>query len=97
MSVSINQTVCHLKSMMSSVKDVVFPMYSEVRTESALSNIADRLAAVSSREIADAFIGKLPAIRDLIAADVEAVAHNDPAASDPREVVFCYPAVTARL
>lgn len=97
MSVSINQTVCHLKSMMSSVKDVVFPMYSEVRTESALSNIADRLAAVSSREIADAFIGKLPAIRDLIAADVEAVAHNDPAASDPREVVFCYPAVTAML
>ena len=97
MSVSINQTVGHLKSMMASVKDVVFPMYSEVRTESALSNIADRLAAVSSREIADAFIGRLPAIRELLAADVEAVAHNDPAASDPREVVFCYPAVTAML
>ena len=97
MSVSINQTVGHLKSMMSSVKDVVFPMYSEVRTESALSNIADRLAAVSSRGIADAFVGRLPAISALIAADVEAVAHNDPAASDPREVVFCYPAVTAML
>ena len=97
MSVSLNQTVGHLKSLMSSVKDVVFPMYSEVRTESALANIADRLAAVSSREIADAFIGKIPAIRELLAGDVEAVVHNDPAANDPREVVFCYPAVTAML
>lgn len=97
MSVSLNQTVGHLKSLMSSVKDVVFPMYSEVRTESALTNIADRLAAVSSREIADAFIGKIPAIRELLAGDVAAVVHNDPAANDPREVVFCYPAVTAML
>lgn len=97
MSVSLNQTVGHLKSLMSSVKDVVFPMYSEVRTESALANIADRLAAVSSRVIADAFIGKIPAIRELLAGDVEAVVHNDPAANDPREVVFCYPAVTAML
>jgi serine O-acetyltransferase len=97
MSVSLNQTIGHLKSLMTSVKDVVFPIYSEVRPESALSNISDRLSAVSSREVAEAFLERLPAIRDLLACDVEAVLHNDPAASDPREVVFCYPAVTAML
>lgn len=97
MSISLNQTIEHLKALMANVKDVVFPMYSEVRTENALANISDRLAAVSSREVAEAFVRRLPAIRELLAADVEAVAHNDPAASDLREVVFCYPAVTAML
>lgn len=97
MSISLNQTVEHLKSLMSSVKDVVFPDYSEVRTENALANIAARIEAVSPSGTADAFMKRLPVIKELLATDVEAIAHNDPAASDAREIIFCYPAVTAML
>ena len=97
MSISLNQTAEHLKSLMSSVKDVVFPDYSEVRTENALANIAARVEAVSPSGTADAFMERLPAIKELLATDVEAIALNDPAASDTREIVFCYPAVTAML
>ena len=97
MSISLNQTVEHLKSLMSSVKDVVFPDYSEVRTENALANIAARIEAVSPSGTADAFMKRLPAIKELLATDVEAIAHNDPAASDAQEIIFCYPAVTAML
>ena len=97
MNISLNQTVEHLKSLMASVKDYVFPDYSEVRTENAVSNIAGRIEAVSPPGTAAAFMERLPAIRELLATDVEAISHNDPAASDAREIIFCYPAVTAML
>ena len=97
MNISLNQTVEHLKSLMSSVKDVVFPDYSEVRTENALANISARVEAVSPPGVASAFMDRLPAIKELLATDVEAIEHNDPAASDVQEVIFCYPAVTAML
>ena len=97
MSISLNQTAEHLKSLMASVKDVVFPEYSEVRTENALANIRSRVEAVSDPGTAAAFMQRLPSVRDLLATDVEAIAHNDPAATDAREIVFCYPAVTAML
>ena len=71
MSISLNQTVEHLKSLMSSVKDVVFPDYSEVRTENALANIAARIEAVSPSGTADAFMKRLPAIKELLATDVD--------------------------
>ena len=45
MNISLNQTVEHLKSLMASVKDYVFPDYSEIRTENAASNIAGRIEA----------------------------------------------------
>ena len=97
MSISLNQTAEHLRSLMASVKDVVFPEYSEVRTENALANIRSRVEAVSDPGTAAAFMQRLPSVRDLLATDVEAIAHNDPAATDAREIVFCYPAVTAML
>ena len=97
MNISLNQTVEHLKSLMASVKDVVFPDYSEVRTENALANISARVEAVSPSGTADAFLKRLPAIKELLETDVEAISHNDPAASDKQEVIFCYPAVTAML
>ena len=78
MNISLNQTVEHLKSLMASVKDVVFPDYSEVRTENALANISARIEAVSPSGTADAFMERLPAIKDLLATDVEAIALNDP-------------------
>lgn len=97
MKISLNQTVEHLKSLMASVKDVVFPEYSEVRTENALSNIAYRVDAVSPAGTAAAFLERLPAVRELLATDVAAIAQNDPAATDAQEIIFCYPAVTAML
>ena len=39
------------------------------------------------------FIQQLPAIKQTLLTDVEAVTKNDPAASDYTEAVFCYPAI----
>ena len=70
MNISLNQTVEHLKSLMASVKDYVFPDYSEIRTENAASNIASRIEAVSQPGTAAAFMKRLPLIREMLAADV---------------------------
>lgn len=97
MSISLNQTEEHLKSLMASVKDYVFPDYSEVRTENAVSNIAARIESVSPTGTAAAFMERLPEIRRMLETDVEAISNNDPAATDVREIIFCYPAVKAML
>ena len=97
MSLSINQTVHHLKSLMAHVKDAVFPAYSDVGTEYALDGIRTELSAVTSREIAAAFMEQFPEVRRLILTDVEAIEENDPAVTGMKEIVFCYPAVTAML
>lgn len=47
------------------------------------------------REAALAFMSRLPAIRDLLAGDVQAAYEGDPAAHSPSEIIFCYPSVTA--
>ena len=56
------------------------------------SEIAD-----STSEIATAFIDSLPEIGRVLATDVEAVLHNDPAVTDPGEVILCYPLVKVML
>jgi len=43
------------------------------------------------------FIEKLPEIQELLYSDVEAVSHNDPAATSRIEIVTCYPAITVML
>ena len=97
MKVSLNQTIQHLKVLMARIKDVVFPLYSDVQTEDAVSEILSQLEMVTDPETARAFMGRLPEIQRLVVTDVEAVAHVDPAVTDFREIVFCYPAVTAML
>ena len=94
---TLNQTISHLKSLMASVKDVVFPLYSDVETEDAVGVIFSELEAVTSAGTAEAFLRELPEVKDLIVSDVEAVAENDPAVKGMQEIVFCYPAVTAML
>lgn len=47
--------------------------------------------------VADAFIGVLPEIREILLTDVDAMFVNDPAAVDRSEVIFCYPAFTGML
>jgi serine O-acetyltransferase len=52
-------------------------------------------ADVEAREIVMAFLERLPEVMDLIAADVEAAYHGDPAASCLEEIVLAYPGVKA--
>ena len=97
MSLSLNQTVGHLKVLMTRVKDAVFPEYSDAQETYVLRCIQTELEAVTDTETAAAFMERLPAVRALLATDVEAIAHNDPAVKSRQEIVFCYPAVTAML
>ena len=47
--------------------------------------------------IAADFIDSLSEIGRILATDVEAVLHNDPAVTDPGEVILCYPLVKVML
>lgn len=97
MPLSLNQTVGHLKVLMTRVKDAVFPEYSDTQETYALRCIQTELEAVTDTATAAAFLERLPAVKELLATDVEAIAHNDPAVKSRQEIVFCYPAVTAML
>lgn len=94
---SLRSTGEFLRALMISVKDAVFLQYSEVRTEVAESKIHEILNSLSGPDVADRFMEGLPEIKRLLCTDVEAIAHIDPAVSDYREIVFCYPAITAML
>lgn len=50
---------------------------------------------VEAREVVTTFLERLPEVMDLIAADVEAAYHGDPAASCLEEIVLAYPGVKA--
>jgi serine O-acetyltransferase len=41
------------------------------------------------------FVERLPAVRQLLASDVQAAYEGDPAATSPDETIFCYPGVLA--
>ena len=97
MSLSINSTIGHLKSMMAQMKDVVFPLYSELREENALRGVYDSLRSVTDSATADAFTARIPEIKRLLETDVKALAKNDPAVKSEQEIIWCYPAVTAML
>lgn len=97
MALSLNQTVSHLKVMMTHLKDVVFPQYSDGQSGYATRCIHSELEAVTDIATAAAFMDRIPRIRRLLETDVEAIAHNDPAVKSLQEVVFCYPAVTAMI
>jgi serine O-acetyltransferase len=58
--------------------------------EDHCGDCADEAADITAR-----FIGRLPAMRDLVAGDLRAAYVGDPAASGIDEVIFCYPGVYA--
>ena len=47
--------------------------------------------------LAEQFIDSVPEIKRLSYTDVEAIFNNDPAVSNPGEVIFCYPVVQAMV
>ena len=97
MALSLNQTVSHLKVMMAHLKDLVFPQYSDGQAGYAARCVHSELEAVTDAATASAFMDRIPAIRELLETDVDAIAHNDPAVKSIQEIVFCYPAVTAMI
>ena len=97
MALSLNQTVSHLKVMMAHLKDLVFPQYSDGQAGYAARCVHSELEAVTDAATASAFMDRIPAIRELLETDVDAIAHNDPAVKSLQEIVFCYPAVTAMI
>jgi serine O-acetyltransferase len=46
-------------------------------------------------QVSETFLGRLPALRELLDADIEAAFKGDPAAKFADEPLFCYPGVTA--
>ena len=57
----------------------------------------DELFSVAARQVAQDYLGQLPAIRDLLDTDVLAAFEGDPAATNTEEIILCYPGVTAIL
>ena len=97
MALSLNQTVSLLKVMMAHLKDLVFPQDSDGQAGYAARCVHSELEAVTDAATASAFMDRIPAIRELLETDVDAIAHNDPAVKSLQEIVFCYPAVTAMI
>lgn len=91
------QAIAAAGSLMESVRDLVFPRYSPVTAEDALGSIRTGLQLFAGEDAVEGFVGGIARIRSLIESDVEAVLKNDPAARDTRDVIFCYPSVTALL
>ncbi len=57
----------------------------------------DEERCVEAKDIAVQFVNGLPAIRDLLLTDIEAVSLNDPAVTSLSEVIFGYPVSTVML
>jgi serine O-acetyltransferase len=55
------------------------------------------LCARRSVEVTDALVGRLPAIRRMLDADVQAAFDGDPALAQVDEALFCYPGIRATL
>lgn len=53
------------------------------------------LCTAEAQDMSMAFLDELPAIRDLLAGDVQAAYRGDPAAKSPGETIFCYPSIMA--
>lgn len=57
--------------------------------------VPEQEAQKSAEEIASAFLERLPALREILATDVQAAYDGDPAAFNKEEVIFSYPGVFA--
>ncbi len=58
-------------------------------------NVCSDSKREEAARLAAKFISKLPAMRRILATDVEAAYNGDPAAESYGEVIFCYPAIKA--
>lgn len=97
-----------MEQLMEAMRDAVFPQYGETAPDVSARRVQDAACAltaafagaggpVSPDQAARKLALAIPAIRELLEEDVQAIALNDPAATHLQEIVFCYPAVTALI
>ena len=87
---------------MSANLDSIYRILAEQIKRGACFSCADFAAECgtcesTARDMAMAFLQKLPEIRALLASDVQAAYEGDPAARSPGETIFCYPSITAMI
>lgn len=63
--------------------------------DKACTLCAGEVGYLRAQKLSEAFIATLPAMRCLLATDVEATYNGDPAAQNAGEVIFCYPGFRA--
>jgi serine O-acetyltransferase len=66
-----------------------------VQCIAAAARAVDPSAGIDEERIADELVARIPAIRELLAADVQAAFRGDPAARTVAEVILCYPGIAA--
>ena len=69
--------------------------WGEVEAYGATYASAQSTRGQKAAELADAFVQKLPVLRETLATDVEAAYLGDPAAESYGEVIACYPVIKA--
>jgi serine O-acetyltransferase len=77
--------------------DVQRTLREQVVRSLAFADVAEAQPQRAERahKITATFIGRLPAVKRLLATDVRAAFEGDPAATSPDETIFCYPGVHA--
>lgn len=96
-NISLKQTRELLHSLMEDMRDAAFPDWGSLPEDKAENSAISTLSVLCGEEKAELFRERIPKIKEYLGWDVEAISRNDPAASSTREIVFCYPAVTAML
>lgn len=66
-----------------------------VQCIAAAARAVDASAGIDEERMADELVTRIPAIRELLAADVQAAFRGDPAARTVAEVILCYPGIAA--
>ena len=66
-----------------------------VQCIAAAARAVDASSGIDEERMADELVARIPAIRELLAADVQAAFRGDPAARTVAEVILCYPGIAA--
>ncbi len=81
---------------MDCVREVIFPgIYCQM--PDAKESLYEDLTELIGPQNASSFMADIPEIRSQLLTDVEAIASNDPAATNVDEVIACYPGLDAIL
>ena len=76
------------------IEDVMYNLSKQIALV-LQSGMEEGEAREKAREIALAFLSKIPQIRGVVQTDVEAAYDGDPAATSIDEIIFCYPGLYA--
>ena len=73
------------------LEDAMLLLRREVSAAIRFRSEQEQEAEREAGEICDAYIGRLPGIKEMLLKDVEALYEGDPAANSREEVMICYP------